>query len=605
MAEGSLAGVRARAVRRRLPRTGWRALLPGIAVLLALELFGRWSPHDRWDLVGVVALVAALVATSKRLSVRSLARLRLARRHVRRWFAPLSIDLGVDFRGEPPLAPRVPRPHAGVFAALVAAAIVAALTAAGWPTVARETLGAISGVLLIACTAFGWSLLLVLGLLLLILPTFLFNAHLLDRGLSRRRRFRISLRLGCASFAGVAAALLLLDARIALTVVVAVAVAHGALALLPTRRPLQLAWRRGPGGTPWALGGGVLLAGVSTSVALVVVTFALLAAGDRFDGAALDPNALDTTAISAWIGRAFAWCAAFGTAALFGKEGLELFLGRWHDPARPVRPRVHVDGELSAIERRALAGVLARTGLRLAGGRERSRAALALRLVDAPVERDPFDEPTWPLAVTKEELFDDEVRRRVARRDETVRRRAAIEGLRALLTHAESREFEHGTGYWVAPHLWYVQHLTRDTDDEDCWFVGPPWHRVLSRAARNHLAQVYDSLDVDLVFLEDGVGVERFVQLLELMFEHVDLFGDTRPADPRHFTGIPGVRVLIHSCEFEEPLVDTGYTETDYEELARARILHVFVDRGGDDADVKVPHFGNWVPSGAPSLVPN
>ena len=76
-----------------------------------------------------------------------------------------------------------------------------------------------------------------------------------------------------------------------------------------------------------------------------------------------------------------------------------------------------------------------------------------------------------------------------------------------------------------------------------------------------------------------------------MMFEIYDVHGGRQRAEEMHFTGLPGVRVLIHNFD----LSDTprhgraNYPEPDYEDVGRARILHVFKDRGETDIETPVP----------------
>jgi len=39
----------------------------------------------------------------------------------------------------------------------------------------------------------------------------------------------------------------------------------------------------------------------------------------------------------------------------------------------------------------------------------------------------------------------------------------------------------------------------------------------------------------------------------------------------------------------DQPLEDSRYPEPDYDDLGRARVLHVFRDRGGDEDEAFVP----------------
>ena len=119
--------------------------------------------------------------------------------------------------------------------------------------------------------------------------------------------------------------------------------------------------------------------------------------------------------------------------------------------------------------------------------------------------------------------------------------------------------------------------------------IGAPYHRIFPRAVRNHLYLILRALQVDLIFVEDGVGFRRFCRVLRMMFEIYDVYGGRRRADELHFTGVPGVRVMIHEYQLDEPFRSEVYPEPDYENLGRARILHIFKDRGEQDEPLETP----------------
>ena len=97
------------------------------------------------------------------------------------------------------------------------------------------------------------------------------------------------------------------------------------------------------------------------------------------------------------------------------------------------------------------------------------------------------------------------------------------------------------------------------------------------------------ALEIDLIFLQDGVSFRRFRRVLRVLFEHYDIHGARQPIQDRHFRGLPGTRVLVHDYQLGSPLRKKGYPEPDYETLGRARILHVFVDRGDHEELVEEP----------------
>ncbi len=178
-------------------------------------------------------------------------------------------------------------------------------------------------------------------------------------------------------------------------------------------------------------------------------------------------------------------------------------------------------------------------------------------------------------------------------------RRDLVRGLEFLFKRAAGRTFRRGSGFWVAPWHWFCLGLSRDEDEraaggEGTFFletIGPAYHRVFAPSTLAHAREVMGGLGVDLVFVEDGVGFRRFRRVLRMAFEVRDMLGPRGRAEERHFTGLPGVRVVLHDFTMEEPFRRTrgGYPEPDYDTVGRARILHVFRDRGEEDVTADAP----------------
>ena len=82
--------------------------------------------------------------------------------------------------------------------------------------------------------------------------------------------------------------------------------------------------------------------------------------------------------------------------------------------------------------------------------------------------------------------------------DRLMRRRELISGIRRLLTSAKGRSFKTGSGFWLAPHLWYVPAMTRDTDEDASLTVGPPYHHIPLRLDTHAPDHRPDSLRVGL-----------------------------------------------------------------------------------------------------------
>ena len=91
-----------------------------------------------------------------------------------------------------------------------------------------------------------------------------------------------------------------------------------------------------------------------------------------------------------------------------------------------------------------------------------------------------------------------------------------------------------------------------------------------------------------------------FRRVLRMAFELHDMFGSKGRAEEAHFAGLPGVRVLIHEVAPDAPRSDRlrGYPEPEYRTVGRARILHVFRDRGEVEDPVDSPRSRRGAPLG-------
>jgi len=210
-------------------------------------------------------------------------------------------------------------------------------------------------------------------------------------------------------------------------------------------------------------------------------------------------------------------------------------------------------------------------------------------------------EAEWPLPVSHAELEDPAFWSLIDRRNEIQLRRKLLTALERLFKLAGQRPSRPGSGFWVAPHFWFVPGLMRDSNrdaDEEIDFadhallsgtVGPPYHRLMPRSVRHHFWTMMRALQVDLLFVEDGVGFRRLRRVLRVLFEVFDMHAGRRPANEIDFRGLPGVRVLIHEFQFDEPFKSETYPEPKYDYLGRARILHIFRDRGGQEELIEPP----------------
>jgi len=282
-----------------------------------------------------------------------------------------------------------------------------------------------------------------------------------------------------------------------------------------------------------------------------------------------------------WIGSATAWLGVLAAATWLWASPIRLLSLALRDPER-VRPtavlftdRVPSPQVVADLEARGIR-VLEQEGdgslVRVTLDPEANR-----RQVEAVVSG---DDPIW--SVHPDDLLTPDVLAELRAIDRSTRRQQLIIGVGRLMALAKTRKFKEGTGFWFAPHLWYIRSMSRDSDETDSESVGPPYHRLLSAAARHYCHEVFRAASVDLVFIEDGVALEGVERVLVQLFDHYDIWG-AEPIQERHFQAVPLVQIMIHDVTHDSHLDREGYPEPDYDEIGRARILHIMQDRGGED----------------------
>ncbi|HEY3787660.1 MAG TPA: hypothetical protein VGL71_02340, partial [Urbifossiella sp.] len=212
-----------------------------------------------------------------------------------------------------------------------------------------------------------------------------------------------------------------------------------------------------------------------------------------------------------------------------------------------------------------------------------------------------FD-PHWPLKVCREDLIEGNVRPRLERRDEIQVRRQFFRGLAKLFKRASSFKGPGGGGYWLAPHWWFIDGISREESDgreEQAAppSVGPPYHRILAARSRQQIYRVLRATQVDMIFVEDGVGYRKIEKVIRVLMELYDVHGGKRKAEELHFRGLPKIRVMIHDYEPGNPFQSNVYPEPKVDDLMRVRVLHVFRDRGGEAVEVEPPFDFSWSPA--------
>ena len=590
----------AAAWRRRLDelRDTSSVVLRWLIPLASLEVLGRVSPFDATDAVGVAGIW--ILAFTRRDTWRDMwARLKATHRGrqlAQSWTRWKPI-VGVDLRREPPLRRALPRTLLVPFVATLVSTGVLLPLHGVFPTAAREALRNTSGLLSLLWSSVVWSACLAGGFFLassvLVHLRYRLEASVADVG---RRRM---LRAGGAVYLGVC---LLLGALApphgALIVLSLALILLACVALLPSLQRLRVAWahRSQPDELrSFSFGTGLLV--TATFLACAIACLFVLAAGDRLRG-----DFASETAITSALGRTFLWVASGAATYVFAFQAIELFVNRAQDPARPAPVRIrlaNVPDHDAASVRQAFEG----HGFRIAQERSSDPTDLPIVWSSAPLPRELRSDEEGRAALSAKGLADERTRERLVRRALIRRRRVLMRRLERLFKIAARRRYVRGAGFWLAPHLWFITHLSRDDDDEDLWLVGPSYRGFVPHAARHHLHEVLRGVEVDLLFVEDGVGFRRLKRVLAMVFEYWDMFG-ARPIEERHFTGLPGVRVVVHEHPGERHLRPKSWKEPDYEGVGRARILHVARDRPDDVETVLDPHGSDAAPApAAPQLL--
>ena len=164
-----------------------------------------------------------------------------------------------------------------------------------------------------------------------------------------------------------------------------------------------------------------------------------------------------------------------------------------------------------------------------------------------------------------------------------------------------------GGYYRFAPHWWMAGYLVYDEPQRSAADSLPtsrrvgPWYASAFRPrVRQHFHAVLRAVQIDEIIVDDGVPYRAVERVMRALFELYDKHAGGRRAEDHLFRAVPKIRTMIHECEPESPLRlrrKPGYDEPQFEELSRARILHIFKDDGDHEALVGSPFDTSWEPS--------
>ncbi|GJM22133.1 MAG: hypothetical protein DHS20C15_20480 [Planctomycetota bacterium] len=186
--------------------------------------------------------------------------------------------------------------------------------------------------------------------------------------------------------------------------------------------------------------------------------------------------------------------------------------------------------------------------------------------------------------------------------------------LERLLVATRPRVHDRGEGTFLVPHCWLVMGLTRDDDRGGIERAsgmpfGQSFQATLGTRLRRFLFEVMDRAGVDVLYVEDAITPEQVSEVLGRLFErHIERVRPRAVAE-HDFTGIHGVRVVLHDVTPEFEGVEGVDNATARHAISRARILIVGKDRNdGDDDDDGPPSEGesndNWLRESLGRLFP-
>jgi len=585
------------------------ALLGSVILALAgIEWWGRQGGSDVTDLVGLVlvgALVRFATGAHRRRSLPGFDRLKRAGLSLTSALRARVPDFGVDLREDVAHTRGVP-PLLSAAATLCVAILAAEVAWVTWAGVSFR--GAATSVFYLgylALLGLLWAGLCVAAAFIAAMVVVTIHDTLQRRHRGDRRRSRRPQALWIAGFfLAVLLGGLLLPVWVSnCFLVVAFAfiiVARRALRL----PPLTLLWRDLDG----KVGALDWYDWVSTQAALMWWGYAILVVaalgGDAF---AWPLPAVASTPITGFLGHVAAWIGGPG-AVVITLGMLGLYRGALRaDPSAPCPTSIHVSREQGdPRDERSVAALFESRGWGVRWDPAApERCDVRIRLVDPPMKPPKDGRWRWPIPVSASALDAPELIELLERRDVVQRRRLLVKGLARLFRRAHATPYEKGSGFWIAPHYWFVLGLTRDTDEEDFGedatiadgMIGPPYPLVIPLPARQHGYQVLRAVHVDIIFVEDGVAWAQVRRVLGRIFRHYDAGGGR--IEEHHFVAIHKIRAVLHDLEPGGKLDKQGYPEPDYDDLGRARVLHLFKDRGGDEETDPAPRVDEGITLGA------
>ncbi|MFY7951474.1 MAG: hypothetical protein ACOVT5_03105 [Armatimonadaceae bacterium] len=586
-------------------QVGYTALL--VVCALSLELVGRRATSDVQDSLYALVLLGIVGATAlwhRRRPLPWVGWLHAQGTRLLKLLKSARSAHGIDFRGTPPLPPRLPL---GVWATGVVSLLALAAGAVGWeyaPGGWRLVGVYTSYVLYLTGVTLVW--LVLLGVLMagLFLPVLLLDRRLTDTFSDNDRRLVVFFTALAYLFVIVAAA-----AFVPVAVPLVVSLLGVGVAVWWGSRPrlsdIALLWRHSRTRAVHSIPVHRVVAVLTVLLTLGLVAVVVNARAGRLFGPV---DVADPMPLTASLAGLVAWVI----------PGLQVLLGvrvrekQRTNPAARTPMTVFVRNKLSPEAGAAVKAKLAgwgwtvRDGLDAAGPDD-----VHIQLVHPELSEATEFDPIWPLKITPADLDNPLVKERLERRDEIHLRRRVFKGLSKLLKKGYESRKGKGGGFWLAPHWWFIDGLgreegdkakrTEDGEGELLRRVGPPFEKAFGQRPRQYLHKVLRAVQIDVIYIEDGVPLKAVEKVLRQLLEVYDVHAGRRIVDDHTFRGIPKVRVMVHEFSPEKPPTAVTYKQPKFDDLSRGRVLHLFKDKGDHEEVSDVPFDTDYVPS--PMLV--
>ncbi len=562
--------------------------------LMGLEIVGRASTSDVQDGLGALALISLAGVVAFWHSRRPLEWVNWLVARANRMtdrLGKMKYQHGIDFRGMPALPQRVPGFAWGLTFGLLAWGTASVgvwyLLPGGWRDIGVQS--SYVFYLLILLTL--WSLLFAGLLVGLFVPLMLLDRYLRESLTDSDRRVLLVLAGFTYIFAifGAASYFPVLGVMVVCGITAAIAMYW---CLRPGRAELALLWRSRRGGRIYSVPAPRLIAG---GVIIAVIAYTDLILTGMCGRLLTNVEADDSMPLTGSLAALVAWT----TPGLIAILTARLYSVWRSNPSQRTPPTIHVQSPRANDTLERITEIVGQWGFRVRADDGKPKSTeVGLVLVHPEMSEATEFDPRWPLKVSLADLQAGAVRERFARRDEIQLRRRFFRGLRTLMKQARTEDRSKGGGYWLAPHWWFFNGLGREDGDatkraEDgegsLRSVGPAFSSVFGRRARQHMHQILRGVEIDVIYLEDGVGVKQLIQVFRAILEIYDVYGGKKRVDDHSFVGIQKVRVVVHDLGPEKPLVSVKYRQPKFDDLSRGRVLHIFRDRGDYEEVSDIP----------------